>query len=352
MNDGNYFVTIQFPVPWPVKSSITFMEQSDQRQEFKLHAYSDGHVSFEHKSSSNSFNYHTQPIKTSVGGWVVFDAAWNGSEVDVCINGIALKPFSAGIETAIIEGKPFIEQPFELSIHHSIAHSNCENWITWRKEKFPENIQINKVGYRSKTIEEQLIELENELQALQELSEQVRTGKTHMLTKIAGSLRALVCWKLSNKGSLVTSYNPLLFRLASRLNLPLPVFMSPPDLQKPPESINDAHVHFSRSFVSLTRRHAFEVVLDLQDYLLQENIKVRIFLTGALQIFTCHEVILQCSNKLGGAHFDEDVPIALDSLQGLTFNKQDSLTTLLLEISDVVCGLGEYVINSSINKNI
>lgn len=161
MNDGNYFVAIQLPVPWPVKSTFTLIKQSDQGQEFKLHAYPDGHLSFEHKSNSNSFDHHIQPIKTTVGSWLVFEAVWNGSEVDVCVNGIALKPFSIGIEMAIIKGKPFIEQPFELSIHHSKAYNNCESWITWRKKKFSENIQTIKQGRRSKTHEEQLNELDN-----------------------------------------------------------------------------------------------------------------------------------------------------------------------------------------------
>ena len=115
MDKGTIFFTFPFPIPWPVKNPITMREKSDHGDEFKLHAYPDGHLSFEHKSISNLFDYHIQPIKTTVGAMVVFDAAWNGPEVDVCINGITLHPFSTGIETATIEGKSFIEQPFELA---------------------------------------------------------------------------------------------------------------------------------------------------------------------------------------------------------------------------------------------
>ena len=352
MNDGNYFVAIQLPVPWPVKNTVILIKQSDQGQEFKLHAYPDGHLSIEHKSNSNSFNHHIQPIKTTFGSWLVFEAAWNGFEVEVCVNGITLKPFSAGIETAIIEGKAVIQQPFELSIHHLKAYSNCEGWITWRRRNFFENIQTIKQGRRAKTHEEQLNELDSALQVLQDLCEQVRAGKTHMINQVAGSLRALVFWQvLKRDGALNRSYNPLLLRLASRLGLPLPVFTLPPDLKKLPESLNEAYVQFYPSLVSLTRTQSFQVVLDLQDYLLRVAITVRIPSTDNRQIYTIKEVILNCSNTLGSSHFDEDVPIALDSVKGIIVNGQNSLTTYLLQTADVVCGLGEYVINASVNKN-
>ena len=78
---------------------------------------------------------------------------------------------------------------------------------------------------------------------------------------------------------------------------------------------------------------------------------MRIPLTDNQQIFTLKEVISHCSNTLGPSYFDEDVPIALDSIKGMIFNGQNSLTTLLLQTADVVCGLGEYVINASVNKN-
>ena len=143
-------------------------------------------------------------------------------------------------------------------------------------------------------------ELDNALQVLQELCEQVRSGKTYMINQVAGSLRALIIWQVSNKdGSLNKSYNPLLLRLASQLDLPLPVFTSPHDLDKPPENLHDAHMQFYPSLVSLIRTQSFQKVMDLQEYLLGNIIKVRIPLTDNQQMYTHKEVILNCSNTLG-----------------------------------------------------
>lgn len=260
-------------------------------------------------------------------------------------------PFSPDVETANIPSKPVEEQDFELSIHHVDARKNCELWTKWRSNHFAGTQREARENRRSKTIDEQLIELEDELQALEELSEQVRAGKNHMLTKVAGSLRALIYWQEKN-GKLVFSYNPLLLRMAGRLELPLPIFTLPPDQEKITDIISDINLYYSPDKASLTKDNHLQVILDFQEWLMMEVGEIYINSINQKRTLTRKDVILEAANTLGGSHFDEDIPIGLDVFKSSNFLNKNFLSSILLNASDVVCGLGEYVITASLGARL
>jgi len=122
-----------------------------------------------------------------------------------------------------------------ISIDDPNAVAACQKWIQNRKSKFGSPKTTPSSDRRLKTTDEQADDLRASIDRLRHLQREVLAGHKYLLGTLAGEMRASVYWPKGRDNQRDTNYNPLLLRMASIADLPLPVY-SVPNTQPPPTS--------------------------------------------------------------------------------------------------------------------
>lgn len=345
MREGTVFLTLQLPKPWPFDAERTFWEQEQGGMRFRITGYPDGHLGFEIESPSRNqpLHHHTQPISVQGSGMMLLNLAWTDSTADVRINGTAIKSLRDETSTHTVLTQELVGKG-PLAFEHPEAPAKCQTWIDWRRTQLGIP-RLPSADRRLKTDEEQLTELKEEMLSLQDLVEQVRAGKLHLLQKIAGSLRGLVYWQMSKKNTLVASYNPLLLRIAARAESPLPVFGRGDDSGRRPAILDEAQFQLTNNIPTLQAVFPDQTLMDLQEWLSTpiSTERFRVAVPISITAMTVKDIIAASANTLGGAHFDEDLPSTLDTLKKLKFEDVDFLTRFFVPVAAVVVQLGGVV---------
>ena len=210
--------------------------------------------------------------------------------------------------------------------------------MSWRKKRFAQPVPA-RAGFRSKSNEEQLEELEKAAAALDDLSNVVRQGRTHLLGTLAAILRALVHWNGRRQ------YNPLLLRIAGRYDMPLPVYMIP-GKDPIPSFIADADQIVMQD-LSVTKEFGTQELADLQEGLETALVRLRVGEEGPEQeTYTLRETIAAVAETQGVAHFDEDFPLILEPLYSMRSGTAYEIVHNLVWTADVVSQLADYVVST------
>jgi hypothetical protein len=305
-----------------------------------LVAYPDGHIEIAAGPEDQGITVRRHFQQLAIGGIVgdkaILSVTCADDKIDLHINRQPLKMLSDS------EGSVFVVDaqqrvPLAYSIDEPLARSACEEWIKSRRSRFAKKTTQTKPGTRPKRLDEQLEELTQAVDALVELAEQARAGKKHMIPPLAAQLRSLIYWPNDRP-----TWNPLLYRLASKRSLPLPVFSFPDDPNKP-FVVRQASYHAENLSPSIARRAPAEVVMDLQEYMRSTVQTVR---TPEGEKWLSIEVTLgAAANTLGAAHYDEIIKLDVDLLRMQIALNANLLHRLIIGLAETVAALGRYVIH-------
>ena len=285
--------------------------------------------------------FRSQPIQPTGKGEILIVADWDGDFGAMKVSGVRLSPYSESAQAVKVPVRPHPPEPGP-AIDAPDIEQLCLTWIDNRKAKFtaPNILQ----GRREKTIQEQARELSESLQLLDAFNEYSKTDAVY-LSPLATLLRALVSWRLDRKREALSS--PLLFRLASKIDLPLPVNARDPDLTAPPKLVIPASSLRPRNEPVFDQVPVGYSVMDIQEYLLQTAVTTLAPAADGSLVPTDmsrRDLIRDYANTLGIAHFDEDWPeVTYITKRQITGNRE-LCAYYLLKIADHVAELGHWVL--------
>jgi len=341
MDDFSVFLVISFPRPWPLPRRTTLGEFRQEGRLIYLVAYPDGHLEIAAGSQTLGITVRCHLQRLEIGGApgdkAILSIVCADDQIDARINGQPLKMLSESSGAAFVVNAQQRVTP-SYSIDEPSARSACEKWIRSRQSRFANRKEKSKPGTRPKELDEQLEELVQAADALVELVEQASSGKKHMIPPLAAQLRSLIHWP--NDGS--NCWNPLLYRLANRRSLPLPVFSFRDEPDKP-LIINEAAYHAENLSPSITRRAPAEVVMDLQEYM-QSTVQTERKLDRTKSL-TVDEAVGATANTLGAAHYDEIIRLDVDLLRMQVALNASLLHRVIVGIAETVAVLARYVVH-------
>jgi len=349
MSEGTAFAVIKFPFPWPVPIRQLLWSTKHESRSIQIHASPTGGLLLDVLDDGRpSVSFESQPIIVRGAGFALLSITWKETSTSLRLNGEEVLPsIMAGgrsHEVSTTDHIPALEPAFL----HADARALCEPWVAWRKTRYGVAKTVAKPNRRLKSEAEQFEELRMSNRCLTDLAGAVANGNAHLTGHLATELRALLYWRDSK----ASSYSPLLIRLAGRLNLPLPIYQIP-EGSPVPDIVLEASFRVRSGEPSLIKDIPSKELVDIQEWLRRVVIDVdfseqladgvaahRLSLTGK-------EVILDMATTRGSAHYDEDVPKALEALYSMHGPERDQLTRFLLETANITRALNEYIIGSA-----
>lgn len=309
-------------------------EQTVEEYSIGLWYDDQGRVEFRAKSPSVSHVFLSQPIRYLGDASGLFTLVWDSApdSVKLGVNGIAL---SQDAQEVIIPSRH--ADTSVLSITSPDVHAACNSWIEKRKAKFSKPVSPFP-GQRMKTINEEADDLRDCLNAMTDLLNWVNAGNLYHLPGLTGKLRALTYWKKDISRD--SSYDPLLFRMAAKADLPLPVYL-PPIVPIPP-IVASADEHLIPRVPRLTRSFPAEEVGDFQDWLTRAVIKIAKLGPGPVPV---KEFLARVSVTIGDSHFDPQVNLYVEVMRQMQLHKGNQLTTFMCQMVETSTSLGRWVLS-------
>ena len=349
MKQGHIFLVLGLEGNWPPPERKVMVTSQQDLSLVTLFALADGCLEFVVEESGLSIIRHiTKPIRFEGYGMFVFDAGWNNGYADLRINGQTLP--------ALIEmTQPFViklqksEVPIINSLTHPEATSACEKWIVWRKNRYAKAKVIDSEYLRAKSFSEQTSELEQAIFGLDYLLDEFSNNNEFLIVHIATTLRALIYWE-DGKGS---KYNPLLFRIAGRLDppLPLPVFAFTELSIEPPQIIREAQYRTENSFISLQQEFPMQKLVDIQDVLdsavQTERLDSKsLKLNKKPQILRGRDLIREFASTAATGHYHEHIKRDFDRIHYMEAFDLPLSYRFILRIGQITSSLGKFVLGN------
>jgi hypothetical protein len=330
---GTQFIVLRFPYPWPPARDYLL----HGGEEMELIGLADGRLQLTIFPSKTSFT--SQPIDTNSiqPRWTIVDFGWVNSAITLCVAGSELMQDSPGVPTLLLPVQAPV--PDDLSTEDPNATAKCQQWIQNRKAMFgiPKTPRANR---RLKTAEELADDLRNSVLRLKHLKQQISEGDTYLLGTLAGEMRASVYWPKGRDAQPSANYNPLLLRMASLADLPLPVYCVPRG-QMPP-ILDAATMHLVVDPPRVRREFLTDEIRDLQETLIQTSIRVG---PSPGKTISALELIKELAHTMGASHYDEDASEFLDVLHNVRLSRGDKATVLMCQIADTLVSLSEWVLS-------
>lgn len=292
---------IEFPDEWPVSSDIEYQKFRHSKRGFELAIIflTNGSIFLEINYPDKHISFKSQKIEFLNANRGVLTAIWD-DDISLLINGEKIDD-SSNNNSFKVESKPLLEIPMpDLSSEEVIE--KCSEWTEWRKNKFINKKKDPKKNRRLATLEEQLNNLDI---AIDDLSKALYS-KSHItpddLQLILPILRSLIFWTDGKQ----SKFNPLLFRLASKLDLPLPVYAlrNESNLKE-----YNPHLILKNNIATQIKKYPAQDIMDFQEWLNSE-----IMIEGYDSSFTLKDIVIEGASTKGYGHFDEDIPLFLDVL--------------------------------------
>jgi hypothetical protein len=258
------------------------------------------------------------------------------------INGLRV-PDSGQASTPFVVTASNPVATIDVSYEQADASRACATWIQKRKLKFATAAAPQRRS-RIKTAGEQASDLARACLTLRHLRESVASGNGFLVGPLAGELRALLYWKNEDRPD--RGYNPLLLRMASKADLPLPVYHVGSSDPLPTLGLT---LHWRSRPPQILKETAAEKLEDIQDWLSRDAL----MLGGITQrSISALEIISETANTLGVAHYDEDVSDFVETMQLMHMGHQDDLSRFLCDTSEVVERLSDWVLRELQRRGI
>ena len=160
---------------------------------------------------------------------------------------MGLKPiyFPIGLNAPTI-ALPELKVPKEKSFLASDAITACQPWIDNRRAKFAAS-KPPRLGRKVKSIEDEAQDLRNSSASMNHFLQEISNGNDFLIGALAAEMRATIYWPNGRDDKPDDQWNPLLLRMASKANLPLPVYCVPDRVAEPPIVAN-ADLRFTMDY--------------------------------------------------------------------------------------------------------
>jgi len=336
--DFTVVTVIAFPMPWPLPQMATMFstETSDSKQ-LRVVAYTDGHLEVVlDRPGSEALRRHFQMLSVPANNLVLLSVVGEQHQIRLAINDVDLLSL-ADADGEAFEISEHESPPPELSIGHPDALSQCKTAIDARLHRFDSKAAfVDKVhARRPKTLVEQTTDLAGAVSRLDEFITRIRRGDLHFAPAAAAEIRSLAYWPNNSP-----TWNPLLFRIASSTNAPLPVFAIP-STSLPLEPA----AHFQVGGPSLERRNKGDELIDLEQYLAEPVATYRV---GAeVRTLSAGEAIALAANTAGSAHYDDSVILDLEAMEGVVFMATSNLDRLIVAVAEAIVGLSRSLLSAA-----
>ncbi len=260
---------------------------------------------------------------------------WTIDTIDFSINGQSLEPFSKNSPAFVVVSQPLPADP--LSINHPDAQSACRDNIGWRKQRFPQS-QKPQSNRRMKSDAEQVEDLRRALASLRAILDRMRAGDLFLAGHLVTEIRALIYWYKDKDWA----YNPLLLRMASKAELPLPVYAFADETW--PTNLPIPDIHLLGNPPTIVKVSPNQDLMDLQLWMSKTAVRLNDTTgTETGRQMTNADFISEVANTLGCAHYDEDTSEFSDEM--LKTGMDSALFyRYLVEIGGVVSDLSEWVL--------
>jgi hypothetical protein len=338
---GGVFTVLQFPYPWPPHTISRLLHVQQESATLELYAEPDGTLVFAFEDGQTRFEHHTQRVDLTGPGWTTLSAGWISNSVELHVGGEALLSFE------LAKGASKVIRTTEHPIgadpawRDADAPAACARWVEWRARTFGDAKQKPRPERRLKTQEEQVQELLRATHILHDLSALIQQGHAHLLGHLAAELRALIYWN-------GRSYDPLLLRLAARAGTPLPIYIISDD----PPPVSGWSFHVRRGEPSIVKTVPTQIVVDLQHWLesavfsANGSAELGRGAGESLRQLTVKDLIAGVADTLGAAHYDQDLPWAVESLSKIQGPVSDEVTLDLLVAASLIGPLSQYVVTT------
>jgi hypothetical protein len=337
-NSGNtVYIVLNLHYPWPPKTPYPLHRGEYDSQQIELVALDDGRIHLTILPAQKIFI--SQPIDTNCNGprTVILTLAWSDSVLDLYLSGQKLLPDAPEISKAVLPSETAVIQ--EISLNAPDAATACQQWVQNRRSKFvsPSKLRDNR---RFKTIEEQASDLRVSILRLRDLHNQVRIGNAYLLGTLAGEMRASIYWLDGKDSQPERQNNPLLLRMASLADLPLPVYHVPaPTGPTPPDS--DDMLHEMSTVPRMVKLYRTDQICDLQESLITTVLRLG---PSPGRIIKVRDLIKELAVTMGASHYDAEASDFLDVLHKLKSWQGNQVTVIMLQVSDVIRALSEWVL--------
>lgn len=332
---GCFWLVIEWPRPWPAAGQ--FLSLPIGNRSVEVHGTSDGQVCVivlnEHCVAEHIF---VSEVIVPVGrGFKRIITGWTDGGVWVQLGARQLMAAHLVESPFFLELAPRSDDQTK-SYDDAAAEAACADEVARRRHRYRPSAREDDV---KKTLAAEVESLRRSVRALREDAARARNGEQHRESAVRAALRELVV-------NLGASYAPLLFRVAARLDAPLPMYGA--TKSKPPK-VAEAVVFVAVGLFGTTKAMDGMELVDLEQWISRES-----FL-GALvraRASSLAGVAADAANFLGGAHTAPSVPPMLDLLNRAQVGPAQSfLLRLLLDLADVVVDLGEFVLRGAAMRN-
>ena len=342
-NAGTVYVVARLPNPWPVGMDLLVVGGEVEGQRVEVFAIHGSRLRLRIAGRIDSFISQPVELNSSEGRFVIVEIAWDEQTFDFRINGQTVLEDTPGIAPLVLPLQQTVIP--ENSTSHRNAVSCCSKWIQNRRTKFA-HTSTPRPTRRPKTLEEQAIDLRTATLRMKHLQQGVIAGHHHLLGTLAGEMRACVYWQKDAQPD--RSYDPLLLRMASRADLPLPVFYVP-EVPRP-AVVNDAILHhIPANGPRVLRQFKTDEICDLQ-----QSLKNTILRLGPApgRTITGIELIAELAHTMGAAHYDPEASEFLDVLQQLQSGQGDQLLAFMCQTAGTLIALSEWILSELKKQNL
>ena len=343
------FLPMWLPYPWPPSVGLLLLSAEHEGQEVSISVLPDGR--FTVRVSSLSLISQPVDIHGARPEFALIEIVRVENALELLLSGdLLLEDKPGGPRHTLKPGLPPI--PHENSFDDPNAVVACQSWIQKRRQKFSSPASVR--GERHlKTLQDQADDLRNSALNLRDLQEQVLANKPRLLGHLAAELRSSIYWPrgTNNQGDSQPpiNYNPLLLRMASVADLPLPVYgsLSPP----PFPNIGSLSVRFE----PLNAPRTYRLLKSDKVHDLQESIVKTIIQLGphpAGRSISALNAIKEFAHTMGVSHYDEHASNFLEVIESIKTSDGDELTNFMCHTAEAVASLSEWVLSELKVRNL
>lgn len=219
--------------------------------------------------------------------------------------------------------------------------SHCIEWINWRKNYLKQSLNSTMSVQIPKSEEEIINELKNRLESLKYLYESVHiNGMEFLLNDIYSSLRTMLFWPDNPKK--LSTYNPLLFRAASKYDLPLPVYAVKKQRQISmlgKSSVKGMIIQIKDNFANINNKKPGQAIIDIQEWL-----DSPIYWESEINYYRIKDAIFDYANTYG-SHSGTYVPKKIHFFRRIETADKNMGLDLIKNVTEITIATTDYLVN-------
>ena len=343
-----FYGLLEFPHPWPLSQTMRLLRTKHGDTILQIYGDHNGRmvVTISDLTGKEIKSLTTQRIIVTGTGFAAVVVRWDIGLCNLYLQFHEALADGAGVPPLPIalRGRP----ESELSVNNPMALVACKEWIDRRKSKFLRvPAKASPPSRRPKTAGEQAADLRCAILSMRHMKREAEIGNTFFVGDMAAQLRALLYWK--NDDSPESTYNPLLLRMASMADLPLPIYLIKKDAVLPAQS--DLAKHVKALVPGLTKNFPTEEIGDLQEWLRSTIVTIP-KLGSPLSDKQAKEFIFQVAMTKGSSHYDPEISEFVEAMEKLESGIKDQLVTFICQTVDTIASLSDWVLSELIRLKV